>query len=245
MDDKSHFILISVLLNILVSCCVVGQPALSTEVKPFTDSSLVKFHRQKELQHSVNLENVSIREFHDRLLRSVADFQDNIHKSDSSETNFKRSNVRHLTGVTDTTGRVNECHLDPLPVDLITNHGGSTRYGGPQQRIDGSIEFFGAKFALPRRQDGEAESQVETTARRYSPTNPRPVRGTPCGAQPVSTRPWRARSHACAQPRSLCLRAGLCFPATKECAGFIDPIMRPRRAVAGGVKSPARVPPVV
>jgi hypothetical protein len=155
--DRSYLILIS--FNIQF-CCVVAQFAPNTEVKPLTDTSLRQFHRQKELLQSVKVENVTS-ELHDRNLRSISDFHDDLYRPDkTSNDSINWNNVRHLMGVTDT--RRSKCELDPLPVDLISNNGGSKKYGGPQQRNDGSIEFFGAIFALPRRQDGEAESQVET-----------------------------------------------------------------------------------
>ena len=57
----------------------------------------------------------------------------------------------------------NKCELDVLPSDLYTREGGSKAYGGPQMAADGSIEFFGSSFAIPRGKDGEDVTEVRVT----------------------------------------------------------------------------------
>jgi hypothetical protein len=53
-----------------------------------------------------------------------------------------------------------KCKLDILPTDLSSTDGGSKDFGGPQMADDGSIEFFGSSFAIPRGKDGEYATEV-------------------------------------------------------------------------------------
>ena len=60
-----------------------------------------------------------------------------------------------------------QCNLDQLPTDLSSKSGGSEKYGGPQQALDGSIEFHGPSFSV-RTRDGEFDTQVERSQEYFS-----------------------------------------------------------------------------
>ncbi len=86
--------------------------------------------------------------------------QEFMNKSDEFKSSAPLSHRRHLLTKNKRPSSIsNECVLDQLPSDLSSKSGSIEKFGGPQHEQDGSIEFYGASFAVPTK-DGEFKTQV-------------------------------------------------------------------------------------